>query len=310
MYEDDVRLDRNAIDEALLRDLLTEQFPQWASLPIRRAEPDGWDNRTFRIGDRLKARLPTGAWYALQVEKEHRWLPWLARQLPLAVPTPLARGRPGHGYPWSWSVYGWIKGEPATTARIASRRAFARSLAGFLRALRAADATNGPAPGRHNFFRGAPVAVYDAETASALAVLEDRVDTGAAAAVWRTAIASEPPGRPCWFHGDVASANLLVRDGALAAIIDFGSSGVGDPACDLVIAWTMFDGDDRLAFRESIDADAGEWRRARGWALWKALITLAKNIDGSPDEADAARAVVDAVIAEHAIEFGHAGRSR
>jgi aminoglycoside phosphotransferase (APT) family kinase protein len=107
----------------------------------------------------------------------------------------------------------------------------------------------------------------------------------------------------------VASGNLLVRDGALAAVIDFGSSGVGDPACDLVIAWTMFSGDDRQAFRDAIDAGVGEWQRARGWALWKALITLAKDIDGSPDEAAAARAVISAVIAEHVADIGHPGRA-
>ena len=308
MYQDDIRLDRNTVDVALLKRLLEEQFPEWADLPIRRAEPDGWDNRTFRIGDRLKARLPTGAWYALQVEKEHRWLPWLAPQLPLAVPAPLAKGRPGDSYPWPWSVYGWIEGEPATTAPIANRQALARSLAAFLRALRAVDATDGPAPGRHNFFRGAPVAVYHAETEAALAALEGRIDTDAAADVWRTAVASEPSGPRCWFHGDVASGNLLVRDGALAAVIDFGSSGVGDPACDLVIAWTMFSGDDRRAFRESIDADAGKWQRARGWALWKALITLAKDIDGSQEEAAAACGVIDAVIAEHATAVGRPSR--
>ena len=143
MYEDDVRIDREALDVALVRDLIATQFPQWAGLPIRRVEPDGWDNRTFRIGDRLTARLPTGSWYALQVDKEHRWLPWLAPQLPLAIPAPVARGEPGSGYPWSWSIYGWLEGEPATSAPIADREALAGSLAGFLRTLRAVEA-HGP----------------------------------------------------------------------------------------------------------------------------------------------------------------------
>lgn len=309
MYEDDVRIDRDTVDVALVRDLIAAQLPQWAGLPVRRVEPDGWDNRTFRIGDRLTARLPTGSWYALQVDKEQRWLPWLAPQLPLAIPAPAARGEPGKGYPWSWSVYRWLEGEPATSAPIADREALAKSLAGFLRALRAVEATDGPPPGRHNFFRGAAVAIYHEETMVALDALRGRIDVEAAAEIWRAACASDGSEPMRWFHGDVASGNLLVRDGALTAVIDFGSSGVGDPACDLVIAWTMLDGDARRAFRDTIDADPDEWRRARGWALWKALITLARQPDGQSAEAAALRTVIGTLIAEHAVAAGHPGRT-
>jgi aminoglycoside phosphotransferase (APT) family kinase protein len=156
------------IDAALARRLVDAQFPQWRGLPLRPVEHDGWDNRTFRLGDELSVRLPTGNWYALQVAKEQRWLPVLAPQLPLPIPTPVAHGAPGCGFPYPWSVYRWLDGEPAATARIDDLPAFADAVAGFLNALRAIDASDGPPPGRHNFFRGGPLATYEAETLAAI----------------------------------------------------------------------------------------------------------------------------------------------
>jgi len=230
------------IDAALVRRLIAAQFPPWADLPVRPVEAGGWDNRTFRLGPRMTARLPSAEPYALQVEKEHRWLPKLAPLLPLPIPVPLAKGAPAGGYPWQWSVYRWLEGEPASVGGIADLRRFATDLAEFLNALRRSDPTGGPPPGRHNFFRGGPLTVYDAETRQAIAALEGRVDTGAASAVWQAALGAKWDGSPVWFHGDVAAGNLLVEDGRLGAVIDFGTSGVGDPACDLAIAWTLFGG--------------------------------------------------------------------
>ncbi len=299
MYEDDFRIDRNSIDVPLVRRLVATQFPEWASLHVVRVEPDGWDNRTFRLGENMKVRMPTGAWYALQVKKEDRWLPRLAPQLPLRIPSPLAKGAPGDGYPWSWSVYDWLDGEVATTAPIASLTWFAEAVSGFITALRRIDPTGGPPPGNHNFFRGGEVAVYDDETRAALAALAGRIDTCAAAAVWEAALRTEWQGPPVWFHGDISSGNLLVRDGRAVAVIDFGTSGVGDPACDLVIAWTLFRGQSRDVFRAALPTDEAEWTRARGWALWKALITLARHIDTEPVESMRARHVLEEVIADH-----------
>src|SRR5438874_5552849 len=152
------------IDEELVRRLIAEQFPHWAHLPIRPVEPGGWDNRTFRLGDRMSARLPSAAAYALQVEKEHRWLPELAPGLPLPIPMPLAKGAPAEDYPWPWSVYGWLDGEPADPDKITDLTEFARSLAGFLIALYRAEPAGGPPAGRHNFYSGGQLAIYDAQT--------------------------------------------------------------------------------------------------------------------------------------------------
>ena len=287
------------IDAVLVRRLISAQFPRWADLPVRPVEVGGWDNRTFRLGARMTVRLPSAEPYALQVEKEHRWLPKLAPLLPLPVPVPLAKGAPGEGYPHPWSVYRWLEGETATAGRIADLRLFAVSLAEFLNALRRIDPAGGPLPGRHNFFRGGPLTVYDAETRQALAALDGRVDTDAALAAWGAALGATWAGHPVWFHGDVAVGNLLVENGRLGAVIDFGTSGVGDPACDLAIAWTLFGGASRDAFRAALRPDDATWARGRGWTLWKGLITLAEHIDTNPTAAREARRVIDEVLADH-----------
>jgi aminoglycoside phosphotransferase (APT) family kinase protein len=264
---------RDEIDVALVRELVAGQFPHWASLSVREVEHDGWDNRTFRLGDELSVRLPTGDWYAKQVEKEQRWLPVLAPRLPLLIPVPVAQGSPAGSYPYPWSVYRWLDGEVAARAPIADRPAFASALAGFLNALRWVDAAGGPAPGEHNFFRGGPLAVYETEALEAISRLAGQIDRPAVERVWEQAMATTWDRDPVWVHGDVASGNLLVRDGRLAAVLDFGSSGVGDPACDCVIAWTFLAGEARARFKSELGADPATWARGRGWALWKALIT-------------------------------------
>ncbi|MDQ4128876.1 MAG: aminoglycoside phosphotransferase family protein [Actinomycetota bacterium] len=286
------------ISLSLVSRLVATQFPQWADLPIKPVAFGGWDNRTFHLGPNMTVRMPSAAAYALQVEKEHRWLPELAQLLPLPIPVPLAKGLAGEGYPWPWSVYRWLEGETASAARIADLSQFATALARFLTAMYRIDPAGGPPPGRHNFFRGGPLTVYDAETRQAIAALDGRIDADAAAAAWEAALAATWHGPPVWFHGDVAAGNLLVEEGRLSAVIDFGTSGVGDPSCDLAVAWTLFDGESREAFCAALRPDNATWARGRGWALWKSLITLAENIDTNPSEAGRARRVIDGVLAD------------
>jgi aminoglycoside phosphotransferase (APT) family kinase protein len=286
------------VDAPLVARLIAAQFPQWAGLAVTPVEAGGWDNRTFHLGDAMSVRLPSAAAYAAQVEKEQRWLPKLAPHLPLPIPAPLAMGRPSEEFPWHWSVYRWLEGESAKSARFDDRRAFAVELARFLLALQRIDAADGPAPGAHNFFRGGPPSIYDGETRAAIAALGGLIDAAAAAEVWDAALAATWGGAPVWLHGDVEAGNLLVRDGRLSAVIDFGSSGVGDPACDLSIAWTLFDGESRAAFREALGADRAMWARARGWTLWKATITLAQQQSDSPAGAKLRR-VIEQVVGDH-----------
>lgn len=290
---------RDAIDTALAAQLVAAQFPEWAGLPVVPVDQPGWDNRTFRLGDAMSVRLPSAAAYVPSVEKEHTWLPRLAPQLPLPIPVPLALGAPGGGYPWPWSVRRWIDGRPSSRERIRDLVAFARDLAGFLVALQRIDPSGGPAAGAHCFHRGGSLRVYDAETHEAIATLGSRIDGAAATDVWTAALEASWTGLPVWFHGDIASGNLLVDErGDLSAVIDFGTSGVGDPACDLVIAWTLFEGASRAEFRRLMPADDAMWARARGWALWKALITI-DNPYAGPWVADESARVAKEVLAEH-----------
>lgn len=287
------------IDASLVGRLIAAQFPEWADLPIRPVRFGGWDNRTFHLGSQMTVRMPSAAPYALQVEKEQHWLPVLAPRLPLPIPVPLALGRPGEGYPWPWSIYKWREGEIATHAPVADLSAFATTLAEFLVALQDVQATDGPPPGQHNFFRGGPLDVYDAETRRALVALEGKIDTDAARAVWEAALAATWHGVPVWFHGDVSSGNLLVEDGRLSAVIDFGTSGVGDPSCDLSIAWTFFHGESREVFRAALPLDSATWARGRGWTLWKALIVYAELPGTDSLEVEKSRRVIEAVLADH-----------
>jgi aminoglycoside phosphotransferase (APT) family kinase protein len=291
--------DAPRIDAALARRLIDSQFPQWSDLPIAAVEFDGWDNRTFRLGSELTVRLPSGDWYAQQVDKEQRWLPVLAPQLPLQIPTPAARGEPDAGFPYAWSVYRWLDGELASKAPIGDLTAFAATLAAFLNALRSVDATDGPAPGQHNFFRGGPLATYEDEALQAIDKLGDEIPRDAVMRAWEDAMATSWDREPVWLHGDVAAGNLLVRDRRLAAVIDFGSSGVGDPACDVVIAWTFLDGASRERFRADLDVDAATWSRGRGWGLWKALITLVGHLERDSPDAALPRRDIERILADY-----------
>jgi aminoglycoside phosphotransferase (APT) family kinase protein len=241
----------------------------------------------------MVARLPSAEAYALQVPKEQYWLPILAAAVPLPIPRPLALGRPGRGYPWNWSVYSWLPGESAAALGPHDYVALARGLGAFLDALQRVSVANGPSPGAHNCYRGAPLDHYDAEVRGAVARLGTSIDAGATLRAWDRAASSRWRQAPVWLHGDVSIDNLLVRDGSLAAVIDFGCCGVGDPACDLAIAWSAFDAPARAAFRQALPLDAGTWDRARGWAQWKALITLA----AGRDQGERARRTLARVLA-------------
>ena len=287
---------RPDIDAALVRRLIASQFPHWADLPIGEIEPGGWDNRSFRLGETMVARLPSAECYSRQIEKEQHWLPILAPELPLPIPTPLAMGAPGEGFPWHWSIRGWLEGETALLRRLRDPRAFARSVGGFLAALHRIDAALGPAPGAHNFHRGGPLELYDRETRDAAAKLGDSIDADKALCLWDAALGSQWRRPPVWVHGDLSPGNLLLRNGRLAAVIDFGCCGVGDPACDLALAWTFLGPDGRAELRAVLPLDAETWTRGRGWALWKTLISIAGA--RSPGESDQARSTLAHLLAD------------
>lgn len=288
--------------------LIAEQFPQWADLPIRPVDLDGWDNATFRLGDDKSVRLPSHEMYVPQIDKEHRWLPVLAPHLPLPIPRPIATGAPGCGFPTAWSIYGWIDGEPAATAGVTDHDRLADDLAAFLLALRGAPTDDGPAPGVHSATRGGPVSAWDDHTRSTIAELGDRIDADGALSVWAAAIAPGAAwtGPDVWVHGDVSGSNVVMVDDRLAGVIDFGCAAVGDPACDLTPAWTLFEGPSRRRFVEALPDDDATWARARGWALWKAAIAIPGRPADDPGRAGtrfgwrgSADTIVADVIADH-----------
>jgi aminoglycoside phosphotransferase (APT) family kinase protein len=270
MSGDRMHPDEFGIDVARVRRLVAVQFPQWADLSIEPVRSAGTDNAIYRLGDEMAVRLPRIASATGLIELEHRWLPLLAPLLPLAVPIPLAKGRPGEGYPWPWTVCRWLEGEPAMGERITDLRQAATDLAGFITALQQIDPEHGPASPR-----GGPLAARDERTRAAIAALRDKIDTAAVTAAWDAALRAPAwTGPAVWTHGDLYDGNVLVERGRLSAVIDFGVLGVGDPACDSIVAWSLFTPETRAVFRAELAVDDATWARGRGWALSVALIAL------------------------------------
>ena len=284
------------IDAALVHRLIAAQFPRWISLPIERVASSGTDNAMFRLGDELAVRLPRRKAAMPQVEMEHRWLPKLAA-LPLDIPTPVAMGQPADGYPWPWSVCRWLDGENAITARIDDPHSAALAIAEFLAALRRTDPAGGPAPGPHNFYRGVPLVQRDRYVRAALASLDGEVDVPAATAAWEAALrAPQWEGSPTWIHGDLAPGNLLVSNGRLTGVIDFGGLAVGDPACDLMVAWNFLTLETREAFSAALSSDEATWARGRGWALSMSLIALPYYLKTNPVIVENSRRTIAEVL--------------
>ncbi|WP_303656068.1 aminoglycoside phosphotransferase family protein [Streptantibioticus ferralitis] len=253
------------IDASLVGRLIAAQFPRWAALPIAEVYSAGTDNAMYRLGDNMVVRLPRIPGAARQVAKEQRWLPYLAPYLPLDVPVPLAKGVPGEGYDLPWSVYRWLDGDTAYDEPLADPHQAAADLGRFVTALRQVDATGGPVSSR-----GGPVMTRDEDVRAAIRDLgaDGTVDAAAVTAAWEEVLRlPQWDGEPVWIHSDLLPGNLLVRNGRLSAVIDFGVLGVGDPACDMMAAWTLLPAETRDLFREAAAVDDATWARGRGWAL-------------------------------------------
>ena len=291
-----------SIDAKLAGQLVSSQFPIWKDLPVRPVELSGWDNRTFHLGDTMLVRLPSAKEYAVQVEKEQVWLPKLAPFLSLKIPVPLAMGKAGCGYPWKWSIYSWIEGDSLASLSVALETyklfALAGDLGKFLNELQKIESQGGPRPGLHSFYRGGDLKIYDEETRRALSLLEGKINTRSAAAIWEKALSTSWNKKPVWVHGDISAGNLLLnQDRRLSSVIDFGQLSVGDPSCDLAVAWTAFKGESREKFQETLSLDDGTWARGRAWALWKALIVASGLAKTNAAEGAKAFAIINEVCA-------------
>lgn len=279
------------IDAALVRRLLTEQVPALASLPIARMPSTGTMNAIYRVGGELYARLPRVARAVADLERERRWLPWLAPQLPLPIPEPVAEGRPADDYPLTWGLYRWLEGETYSDEHVDDEAEAARELARFVVTLRRLDLEEAPRAGRR------PLLELDPGTRAAIAAARAVIDAPAALGAWEGALQTPAwDGTLRWIHTDLLRPNLLTRSGRLSAIIDFGAAGVGDPAADLTAAWSVFGPVGREAFLSIAGADDATWRRGRGYALHQAALIIPYYADTNPAFAALAQRTVEQVL--------------
>ncbi|MBV6450436.1 MAG: hypothetical protein MHPDNHAH_01160 [Anaerolineales bacterium] len=296
MHENEIYTDEN-----LVRRLLAGQFPKWKDLSIRRVSSSGTDNALYRLGNEMVVRLPRIDWAIDQVKKEHEWMPKLAPHLPLEIPVPLEMGEPSEDYPWNWSVYRWLEGENRTVDNLPNPTQTAVDLAEFLLALQSVDITNGPLAKDYGL-RGDSLSSRDEATREAIDSLRELIDVKVVTEIWENALQSPEWNRkPVWFHGDVLPGNLLFKKEKLNAVIDFGGLGVGDPACDLMIAWNLFTDESRKAFRLALGVDDATWARGRGHALSQALIFIPYYMNTHPVGVQNAWRVIHEVISEFSI---------
>ncbi len=259
-----------------VRALLSEQYPALAKQPIVEAG-FGWDNFMFRVGERFVARFPRRAVSAPMVEAEARWLPVLAPRLPIPIPAPIHLGEPGHGFPWSWTIAPWISGRTAVDLAESDQAGCGRQIGSFLASLHGPSPSDAPS----NPFRGGPLAEKHRITSDRLDGLGDAVDVGRLRHLWDQAC-SVPhyTGPPLWLHGDLHPHNVVTEAGVVVGIIDFTDLTGGDPACDLMIGWTMFD---PLGREKLIDAygaaPSALSERARGWAIHHGAACIANGAD-------------------------------
>ncbi|PKV89530.1 aminoglycoside phosphotransferase family protein [Streptomyces sp. TLI_146] len=264
-------MDSTRIDAGLVRSLLHAQHPDLAGLGLRPVE-GGWDNQLWRLGDELAVRMPRTERAPELLRKEHRWLPVLAPGLPLPVPTPLRTGEPSALFPAVWTVAKWVPGEPADRVPVTEGHRAADTLAGFLRALH----KDAPAGAPANPARGVPLARFTDDAEKGLQALASRVPAGVRD-IWEDAVSAPGWTRPpVWLHGDLHPANVVVSDGTLTGVLDFGELCAGDPAADLAAAWLLLPAGSASRFFEAYaDADAATIRRARGWAVLRGLGLIA-----------------------------------
>jgi aminoglycoside phosphotransferase (APT) family kinase protein len=286
--------DEVPVSGALVQSLIEDQFPHWSRLPLQRMTSTGTDNAIFRLGPEMGVRLPRIERAVQQVGKELEWLPRLGPLLPVAVPTPLAKGEPVRGYPFPWLVYRWLDGEDLQHRHVPDSKRFGQDLAAFVAALESVTATDSPPAGQ----RGQSLLRVDEVTRATIRGLGKDIDGNRAMQVWQSALDAQPwPGPPVWVHGDLLPGNVLVHDGRLTGILDWSSAGVGDPACEGMLAWSL-PPEARAAFRAALNFDAGTWARARGWVVQQAVLFIPYYAKTIPDAVAAARLRLQAALDE------------
>lgn len=261
------------ITSSLVRSLVSEQFPQWSNLPIRPVEIQGWDNRTFRLGDRMTVRLPSADGYVAGLIREEQTLAILGSSLRVAIPGVVATGAASAAFSRPWSVREWIEGHTLAAVETRDRESAISSVGDALRELQAYNTAGGPWAGSASAYRGCHVSAVGEDVQGQLPFLAGRQAEGCRA-LWDAAVATVWTDPPVWVHGDVAPGNMLFESsGRLAALIDFGQACVGDPACDLAFAWLSCSSRERDLLHDRLELPEDAWLRGAAWALWKTLIS-------------------------------------
>lgn len=284
--------------EDIIKTLIQQQASEYVSLPLSPVDKMGHDNYTWMLGDTMTVRLPTGKEYAMQAQKEQRWLPYLQKGVSLQIPRLIKSGNPCSSFEYSWGIYQWLEGESLDSCKDMDACNVAIDLAVFLKELHNIDCHDGPMSGAHNFYRGGALDTYHQEVVDAIEHLESYFNKESVLAIWSLALSSSWQKEPVWVHGDLVPSNMLANKQRLVAIIDFGVLGIGDPACDLAMYWTYFKGNSRKVFKEQLDLDQDTWNRGRGWVLWKALITFDSYVDKTTKEALIIKQVIDDILNE------------
>jgi aminoglycoside phosphotransferase (APT) family kinase protein len=286
MHADEVR-----VDAVLVRKLLSTQFPPWADLTLEKGSSTGTDNAIFRLGPDMGVRAPRIHWAVRQIDKEVEWLGRLAPELPVDVPVPIAKGEPGDGYPYPWLVYPWLEGEDLEHSHVDDLSQLAQDVARFVLALEKVDPMDGP-PSRWDLSN------EDKAARSAINELEGMFDVNRLTAIWDAALrAGNWNRRPVWAHNDLLPGNVLIRNGRLSGIIDWGAAGVGDPARDAMLAWAL-PPDARVVYRSSLGFDDTTWTRARGWVVLQCAQYIPYYANTIPDAVAGAKRRLHAVMEE------------
>ncbi len=281
------------IDVDLVQALVEGQFPELSDLPIVEVRSTGTVNAIYRIGDRLCARLPRVAHWVADLDREWQWLPRLAPRLSLPIPEPVAQGRPSGRYPLPWAIYRWLEGETYADGQVEDETEAARDLARFVAELRSIDPAGAPRGGRK------PLRELDQVTRRHIDAAQEVIDADAALAAWQRCLQAPAwDGTPVWIHTDLLRPNLLVVDGRISAVLDFGGAGIGDPASDVIAAWSVFGPAGREAYRDALDVDDGTWRRARGIALHQAVIIIPYYAVSNPGFTELAQRTLGEILAD------------
>ncbi len=268
----------------LVKELIDSQFPEYSQYELTEVDFQGVDNRTFRIGNKYLARLPSAKCYEGQVLKEQKFLPLLKIHLSYNIPTFVKIGKPSKNYPFNWSIYEWIEGKSLNLVdqeiqTPVFKKDLAIELANFLNELHKIPIESGVNSGKHNFYRGSHPRVYEKNFFEDLEELKHIFNIEKLKKIWQENIKPSYKETPVWVHGDIAIGNLLIQKSKLHAILDFGCMAIGDPACDLVIYWNYFDFQSAKIFKSTLNLSEDVWQRAKCWHLWKNCFEIRSSLN-------------------------------